>query len=345
MFTVLVLAGFIRWVKEDEHSFWVVPWFGVLFGLATLTRPEGALYFAVLVLLSVAPVFAGRVPAHRMVLLLLAYAAIVLPHLSWPYYYYGDLLPNTYYAKVNGAYWASGLKFLYLYLRDNAILPLLVVLGGIGWLLASREPRTRRVALAGLGLLAAHVVYVAYVGGDVYEFRFMDVLQPILALSVGLLAVSVAARPKGLPWALILSASVVLASAVNVPYRLLRPGALYSFDEMSVERLEIQRLYPAVKRVGEWLRQMSRPGETLAIDAAGVVPYYSQLPTLDTFGLTDRVIARQPVPVRVGGPRKETATGLHSTIRPHLLHSKSFHDVRTPVPLLRVSQDNLRQDG
>jgi hypothetical protein len=50
--------------------------------------------------------------------------------------------------------------------------------------------------------------------------------------------------------------------------------------------------------VGEWLRQISKPGETLAIDAAGVIPYYSQLPTLDTFGLTDRAVARQPVPVR-----------------------------------------------
>src|SRR5262249_31179788 len=136
-----------------------------------------------------------------------------------------------------------------------------------------------------------------------YEFRFMDVVEPILALGVGVLAVSIAARPRGVAWAAIVAASVVLANAINVPYRLLTydPSAAdggYAVDGMMVERLEMQTADPTQKRVGEWLRQISKPGETLAIDAAGVIPYYSQLPTLDTFGLTDRVIARQPVPVR-----------------------------------------------
>src|SRR5262249_2188458 len=144
LFTVLVLAGFIRWVKEDENSFQLAPWSGLLFGCATLTRPEGALYFAVLSVLTVVPAFTGRVPARRLLLWLAAYAVIVLPHVSWRYYYYGDLLPNTYYAKVNGAYWSSGLKYLYLYLRYNAILPLQAALGVIGWFLASRDTRTRQ---------------------------------------------------------------------------------------------------------------------------------------------------------------------------------------------------------
>src|SRR5262249_34623432 len=205
----------IRWVKEDENSFQLAPWSGLLFGCATLTRPEGALYFAVLSVLTVVPAFTGRVPARRLLLWLAAYAVIGLPHVSWRYYYYGDLLPNTYYAKVNGAYWSSGLKYLYLYLRYNAILPLQAALGVIGWFLASRDTRTRQASFAGLGFLAAHVLYVSYVGGDMYEFRFMDVVEPILALGVGVLAVSIAARPRGVAWAAIVAASVVLANAIN----------------------------------------------------------------------------------------------------------------------------------
>jgi hypothetical protein len=113
---------------------------------------------------------------------------------------------------------------------------------------------------------------------------------------------------------------VVLVNAINVPYRLLtfdpsdvERGGLYAFDDryydgMVVERLEWARTSTPERRVGEWLYRFARPGETLAIDAAGVVPYYSRLPTLDTFGLTDRVIARQPVPVRgwVGHEKRAT---------------------------------------
>ena len=37
------------------------------------------------------------------------------------------------------------------------------------------------------------------------------------------------------------------------------------------------------------------PGQTLAIDAAGKVPFFSGLPTLDMLGLTDEFIAHKPV--------------------------------------------------
>jgi hypothetical protein len=94
---------------------------GLLLALATLTRPEGALVFGVTLLhcaalaivhrpssiVPVAPATSHQPPAitQRLVLLLpliLAYALVVIPFFIWRAMYYGDLLPNTFYAKTGG---------------------------------------------------------------------------------------------------------------------------------------------------------------------------------------------------------------------------------------------------
>ncbi|HEY2366632.1 MAG TPA: hypothetical protein VGH87_09610, partial [Polyangiaceae bacterium] len=47
--------------------------------------------------------------------------------------------------------------------------------------------------------------------------------------------------------------------------------------------------------IGKELHEIAKPGETLAIGAAGAIPYYSELVTYDTLGLNDKHIARVPV--------------------------------------------------
>jgi hypothetical protein len=47
--------------------------------------------------------------------------------------------------------------------------------------------------------------------------------------------------------------------------------------------------------VGEFLRSHVRPGSLLALNAAGVVPFVSDLPSIDMLGLTDLHIAHAPI--------------------------------------------------
>jgi hypothetical protein len=44
--------------------------------------------------------------------------------------------------------------------------------------------------------------------------------------------------------------------------------------------------------VGEWLGEHLPPGSSVATNAAGSLPYFSELPVIDMLGLTDRAIAR-----------------------------------------------------
>jgi len=50
------------------------------------------------------------------------------------------------------------------------------------------------------------------------------------------------------------------------------------------------------RSVGQWLRRNARPTDLVAVNHAGAVPYYSDLPTLDMAGLNDLHIARAKGP-------------------------------------------------
>jgi len=52
--------------------------------------------------------------------------------------------------------------------------------------------------------------------------------------------------------------------------------------------------------LGQWLAGEARPDDTLAIDAAGTIPYYSDLYTIDMFGLNDLHIAHLDIPIGPG---------------------------------------------
>jgi hypothetical protein len=48
--------------------------------------------------------------------------------------------------------------------------------------------------------------------------------------------------------------------------------------------------------MGKWLKANAPRGTLIAVDAAGQVPYFSELPAIDMFGINDLHIGRLPVP-------------------------------------------------
>jgi hypothetical protein len=73
---------------------------------------------------------------------------------------------------------------------------------------------------------------------------------------------------------------------------------------------DLRRINADYFRAGEWLRLHHCPGELLAINAAGIVPYVSGMRTLDMLGLTDAHIGRRAVTLGHGaiGHEKHDAT-------------------------------------
>ncbi len=202
LFELLLVAGALRLVAEVEAESagtrvrWLSPW---LFALATLTRPDG------LLLSACAFGAAGWILWRRGRLVLPAFLRRLLPflvlvggHFAFRRIYYGYWLPNTYYAQVGGQlWWSAGLRYLEAFAIEYAMwlwLPL-ALLG------ARRLARRGEGALVWIcgALILPHLLYIAAIGGDHFEYRPLDLYLPFLYLlvadGVGALLRGGAARP------------------------------------------------------------------------------------------------------------------------------------------------------
>jgi tetratricopeptide (TPR) repeat protein len=186
LFEVLVVAGVFRLIDDlaaaGDRQGWRTPWGAVLLALAVLTRPDGMLIAACAMGMAAAVLAMRRrlrladVAAHALV-----FGAIVGAHLVFRHAYYGDWVPNTYYAKIGGrSWWDMGAAYLACFVIEYAAwlwVPLLLV-GVAGFLKDERA----EVPLLAASVVLPHVVYVASIGGDHFEFRPLDLYFPFVFL-------------------------------------------------------------------------------------------------------------------------------------------------------------------
>jgi hypothetical protein len=97
---------------------------GACFALATLARPDGLLYSAcagAYMLLD-----SDRDRRREALRFAATWGALLVPHFIFRLAYYGDPLPNTFYAKSGStAYWSQGFWYLWSYVQ--VYFPLLLV--------------------------------------------------------------------------------------------------------------------------------------------------------------------------------------------------------------------------
>jgi hypothetical protein len=192
MFTFLLLAGYTLALRGSGGGL-ATPAAGFVMALAAMTRPDGVLPAAVigLWLLTFARPRWRVVPAYA-----LAFAALWLPFMGWRWTYYGDLFPNSYYAKsAYLAWYEQGWHYLALYLaRYWALLagPLLLAGAALaarrrGGRAAPASDRDRRVLLLA-ALAGVYTFYVVRVGGDFMFARLLIPTAPfcLLLLELGL---------------------------------------------------------------------------------------------------------------------------------------------------------------
>jgi hypothetical protein len=261
----------------------------VLALIACLTRPEGLLIAAILFI-----DLARRRPGGRALgLWLLPVAAGYVPYFIWRYSYYGFLFPNTFYAKTGGGldHAIRGVR----YIRDFFVLP-----GGWLYLFALVPLITaRRKWGLVLVMCAVWIGYVVVVGGDgLAMFRFFVPVIPLLFLLAagGLDEVfDRVGRSRG-PQAAKALLTVVLAVGVLATFY---PSVTSpEKDFVLQDRVRVQGNWVPI---GRWLRTYARPGESIAVTAAGALPYYSGLYTIDMLGINDVHIAHRDLPVGEAG--------------------------------------------
>ena len=265
-------------------------------GAASMMRPETPLIAAALAAELLTRGHGSRAGASAAARWLLPFAACFLPFLLFRRAYFGELLPNTYYAKTGAplaTLVADGLGYTGRFAA--ALAPSFDLFGGswlqwLGWLLLlfllayglARRP-LRPYALLALALGFA----IALEGGDwMVLSRFWVPALPALALIGGHALLRLAARR----WGRVLAAVVALACAGNgIALALLGRN---SGRGLAAHGEGYQRAHVVV---GEYLREHGKPGDAVALMDIGMIGWYApQLKVIDITGLTDRAIARAP---------------------------------------------------
>lgn len=182
LFTWLIfLAAAFAWRTSQARNRRDPVYTGIFFALAELCRPEATLFFATAAALIVTARAIERRPRVQRedAAGLAVFVAAVAAHFLGRHLYYGSWLPNTYYAKVMSAWWSMGYYYLGVFILEYSYwmwAPLLVGFG-LRWIRA-------RDWLFGflLAFPLPYLVYLAYLGGDHFEYRFLDPVLPFLAL-------------------------------------------------------------------------------------------------------------------------------------------------------------------
>ena len=351
--TALFNLAFISWVvmafrpAQRRTTAWLLAWSGVA-AVAALTRPDGLLFVAVTVAAAAWLMMRAERPRLQ-VLLGLTPLLLVVAHLLWRHSYYGEWLPNTYYAKVSTSWPEAGLRYFASFAVEHGVwlwIPLCLT-----WVAVECSRGLRRVGhalwthvpavLATSAVLFHCGYYTLRVGGDHFEYRVYSQLVPL-----GLLAAAAMAARLASGWWLPVTVlvSLWLASGVGwVHLWLTRDMPWYGFRPIAAELpAAVQPLGRWFDRNQAWLRfsnvclrcqyhgpfldqlpvdpptrmEVDPEGEPYLVHDAHAVGLISwALPNVairDLYGLNDWVIARTPIPAFVPPPSREVLRDLFS---------------------------------
>ena len=202
--------------------------------------------------------------------------------LAWKWSYYGDLFPRSFYLRaLDAASLERGLRYFYEFAASYLLAPFVfLALFRFGELFRPAH----RVPLLLAGSTVLWCAYVLKVGGDFMEFRFLVPVVPAMMI----LAIWMSAglpRPR---W--IVGAAVVLLLAGSF-----RHATTFAYEQATgvepVSMLEGHLEAPGEDWVGigKALADAFRnvEGPVVATTAAGAIPYYSNLKSVDMLGLNE----------------------------------------------------------
>jgi hypothetical protein len=290
----------------------------LLLGLATLIRLDMAVFAGVLLL-----TMAVIAPEMRIKHIFIGGAivgAFLVAQAGFNLYYYGDLLPNTYYLKVTG-YPVIGRLTRGLYVTGIFLIGL--DLSILALLLSRVVLHLRRATALLIFILAGQLLYNIYVGGDAWEWygasnRFFAISMPLFFVLVAyalVICVSRSAKSglwrsnhyaasfrKRLPAVVIVF--VPLLNILALQSGLLDPYAPIRFPGNTANTLSrillIQKPvetwnYTEHVRQAQMIRRFTDDQAIVAVYPAGAIPYFSGRTAMDLLGKCDWTIAHEPM--------------------------------------------------
>jgi arabinofuranosyltransferase len=313
-FTMLVLSGFYLLVSSNQNQLSVMLSF-LLLSLASMTRPEGLLYFAVAWITNLffisghsnyhlsllASRFSFSIPYFKKILTsTLPFCILYLPYFFWKYTYYGWIFPNTYYAKSGGEmFWEQGFIYVRMFFTAYPIFLSIPFLGFYSfykvWKSNLRLTESQQIYFILCTAPLLHLLYIVKVGGDFMFARFLIPILPFLYLLLEVF-LSALTQTAYIPLATILIGSLLFYN----PYHK-QPIPIVNGISNEQEIYKLSSVNYLQKKLIEWKEPVESSGAGFAFGGAqAIYSYYwenNYFLEVET-GLTDTYLAHRKIETR-----------------------------------------------
>lgn len=283
--------------------------------IATLTRPEGGLLFGIILIYRI---LVKRDAIRSLAVYAGMYAGLLIPYAIFKIYYFGDLLPNPFYAKTGMSieYLNSGIEYFTRFAYHYGLFGIFYLLPFA--FLKSMPNKVKFLWLASV----IYTVYIILVGGDVLKVHrfFLPVLPMLFGIMTYALYRLVIERSGSRVVQLVASLVVVgyLAWSLIIPKD-------YILQTRLVERSFLNKM----TFMAENLKRVDRSRFSLATTTIGKVSYVLKgKKIIDMLGLTDPEIAKNP----------EKIEGMKTTWKERNFNTKYLLDQRPDYILFSTGQ-------
>ena len=258
-----------------------------LFGLAFLTRND-SLLFAALAFLFLIPTLKN---GHRSISIFFVagflYSAFVIGQTVFRYFYYGEIVPNTYTLKLVGMPLVDRLQngwgFIQPFLKETSFIFLLALIGVL------LKFSFQKLYL--LAIFLTSVLYQIYVGGDPWNYwRIMAPTMPflfILFFEGCAEALRFFPKLKTAPASSIIIFTLALCGLSLADSRFLREMTLSALPHDNGATHKQTDIAIAIN-------ELTDEKATIGVFWAGTIPYYTDRPAIDFLGKSDPYIANLP---------------------------------------------------
>ncbi|MEW6508573.1 MAG: hypothetical protein AB1432_12610 [Bacteroidota bacterium] len=298
LFTFLTCLSFYRYIFRTGCKPDIT--FVIASVLNSLLRPEGILIFLLIMCHSIIINYKKffRVdgiwitPAAKIYLReVLMYAVPTAAYLAFRYFYYGFLLPNTFYAKTgfNLEHFNRGLEYVFTGIKNNFFYGILLIIP----LLSLRKINHRSETIFFYFFVIIYLLFIILIGGDVLPLsRF---ILPVLPLVI---IFSVVTLYQLTTFNLIPTLKFILIVLVLSAFTYIITSSYFSnYKEMKLKRSFEIGLVKKMKVYADWIKNKiveSGQNKKVALSTIGAFSFYSGAEVIDIVGLTDKYIAHNP---------------------------------------------------
>jgi arabinofuranosyltransferase len=289
-FTFLITSGnffILKFIDEDKSKFLIVA--SIFFSISSLTRPEGIYFFVLNFLFLLIDSFLRKdwkstsFEIRKFILPVLIFLIIFGSYFIWRYTYYGFLFPNTFYAKTGfDNQIARGLYYCFKFYRESLAMGLLLIFPAY---LILKEFRNRKIQYM-IFIISGFIFYIILIGGDnLLVQRFFIPIMPLIFTLI-MLGVNI----------FFTDFSITKSLRIIIVVLIISSSLFVILDSRSFPMYGVSRTlshYENLKKAGIWLKENSNPGESVAVESAGIIPYYSGLISFDRLGLSDLYISHK----------------------------------------------------